>query len=278
MANNNRKPDLTEDWWDVLILSPHASVRDINQAFETLRMSYLPIKRDRSIPISKEATEHLQKLDRAFRMALDSKGQRGTLSKPPVEAAIPKINASAKTNTLTINQLLKRVKAQDFNAAYILGVRYENGDGVEDHCIEAARWYKVAAEHGHAEAKYRLGLLYKSGIGVFRDLEVAQTWIKSAAKDGLAPAVQEQFVIANLIKKEAQLSEFHFASGVRSETGEGLVSCDYSEAARLYRLAAERGHTKAQHNLSLLYREGLGVNKNEAEADKWLARSMAQTL
>lgn len=75
MTSKNPKHDPTEDWWDVLMLSPHASARDIHQAYETLRMSYLPINRDRLIPVSREATEQLQKLDRAFRLALDNKSQ-----------------------------------------------------------------------------------------------------------------------------------------------------------------------------------------------------------
>ena len=62
------------------MLSPHASVRDIHQAYETLRMSYLPINRDRPIPISPKASEQLQKLDRTFRIALDSKNPNATRS------------------------------------------------------------------------------------------------------------------------------------------------------------------------------------------------------
>jgi len=81
MATKNQKHDITEEWWDILMISPDASVRDIHQAFERLRMSHLPMKRDRSIPISAEATEQLQNLDRAFRLGLDSKNPSATLGK-----------------------------------------------------------------------------------------------------------------------------------------------------------------------------------------------------
>jgi hypothetical protein len=94
MAYKNSDDDLTEEWWDVLMISPDASVRDIHQAYETLRMSYLPMNRDRSIPISAEATEQLQKLDRAFRLGLDSKNPSATLGK----------TTSSKTSTKAANK------------------------------------------------------------------------------------------------------------------------------------------------------------------------------
>ena len=35
-------------------------------------------------------------------------------------------------------------------------------------------------------------------------------------------------------------------------------------------MAADQGDTGAQRHLARLYREGIGVSKNESEADKWL--------
>jgi hypothetical protein len=98
MATKNQNQDLTEDWWDILMLSPHASVRDIHQAYEMLRMSYLPIKRDRSIPVSPETTEHLQKLDRAFRLALDSKNPNASLTKKAANKSSTKATPRPSTN------------------------------------------------------------------------------------------------------------------------------------------------------------------------------------
>ena len=44
------------------------------------------------------------------------------------------------------------------------------------------------------------------------------------------------------------------------------VSQDYVEAARLYRLAAEQGHARAQCDLGLMFDCGLGVKQDKAEA------------
>ena len=49
----------------------------------------------------------------------------------------------------------------DANAQYNLGVMYENGQVVEQNDAEALRWYKKAAEKGHAYAKYMLDILNK---------------------------------------------------------------------------------------------------------------------
>jgi len=97
MATKNQKHDITEEWWDILMISPDASVRDIHQAFERLRMSHLPMKRDRSIPISAEATEQLQNLDRAFRLGLDSKNPSATLGKTTSSKTSTKV--ASKTTT-----------------------------------------------------------------------------------------------------------------------------------------------------------------------------------
>lgn len=60
-------------WWEVLRINQHASLPDIHRAYEEQRLSYVPGSRDRSTPLSAETHERLQELDRAFRLALESK-------------------------------------------------------------------------------------------------------------------------------------------------------------------------------------------------------------
>ena len=45
-------------------------------------------------------------------------------------------------------------------AQYNLGVMYDQGDGVTEDHAEALRWYRLAAEQGHAEAQFNLGVMY----------------------------------------------------------------------------------------------------------------------
>ena len=65
--------DLSQDCWSILNLAPDAEISDIHRAFEQLRLSYLPKDRDRTIPLSDDTKDQLQRLDRAFFEALDSK-------------------------------------------------------------------------------------------------------------------------------------------------------------------------------------------------------------
>ena len=50
--------------------------------------------------------------------------------------------------------------------------------------------------------------------------------------------------------------------------GDG-VEQDYVAAANWYRIAADQGHSRAQHNLALMYENGEGVPKDYSEAAKW---------
>jgi TPR repeat protein len=43
---------------------------------------------------------------------------------------------------------------------------YRDGDGVPEDDAEAARWYRLAADQGHAPAQFNLGLMHATGEGV----------------------------------------------------------------------------------------------------------------
>ena len=109
---------------------------------------------------------------------------------------------------------------------YLLGMTYENGDGVEknfDKALEcyrevadeepraasrigylylwrdeenqdfaaAARWFMKAAEQGVAEAQLHLGVMLLNGYGVEENPRRAFKWVKEAADQGLAGANRE---------------------------------------------------------------------------------------
>ena len=113
---------------------------------------------------------------------------------------------------------------------------------------EAARWYGLAAEQGHALAQSRLGDFYQFGLGVPRDYAEAARWYRSAAEQGGAVA--------------------QFNLGVRYAIGRGVPQDD-AEAERWYRLAAQQGYAVAQYNLGVLYAIGRGVPQNDVEAVRW---------
>src|SRR5258708_1946318 len=68
---------------------------------------------------------------------------------------------------------LKAIKRQaemgNAQAQYILGRKYENGDGVGESAAKALEWYRKAAQQNLAPAQYALGRMYASGDGTRAD-------------------------------------------------------------------------------------------------------------
>ena len=110
-----------------------------------------------------------------------------------------------------------------------LGFIYANGTGVEQSYEGAAKWYRKAAEQGHAEAQYGLGCCYAKGTGVEKSYEEAMKWCRKAAEQGHA---------------EAQ-----YGLGYCYAKGTG-VEKSYEEAVKWCRKAAEQGHAEAQYFLA----------------------------
>ena len=61
--------------------------------------------------------------------------------------------------------------------------RYKNKD-----YADAFKWYRKAAEQGHAEAQYALGGCYYLGKGVTKDHKQAVYWLRKSAAQGNADA------------------------------------------------------------------------------------------
>ncbi len=107
------------------------------------------------------------------------------------------------------------------------------------------KWYRKAAEQGHASAQFALAEMYKNGDGVARDLQEALRWYRKAAEQG---------------QPGAQL-----LLGVMYEGGTG-VPVDMAEAAHWYRLSAGNGDARAQLLLGNLYNAGQGVPRDAVAA------------
>ena len=60
---------------------------------------------------------------------------------------------------------------------------------------DASRWFRRAAERGHAEAQYRLGLMYLNGQGVRQAYDASARWLREAADQGHALAQRDLAVL-----------------------------------------------------------------------------------
>ena len=100
----------------------------------------------------------------------------------------------------------------DAEAEYNLGVTYDEGEGVPQDDAEAARRYRLAADQGHVSAQFNLGVMYGSGKGVPQDDVEAHMWLNLATAQ--APAnerdeyVKERDDVAARMTPE-QIAEAH---------------------------------------------------------------------
>jgi TPR repeat protein len=74
------------------------------------------------------------------------------------------------------------------DAQFSLGLKYANGKGPALDYIQAAHWYRKAAEQSHALAQFNLGVMYAEGQGMLSDKAQSLQWIDRAARLGDAGA------------------------------------------------------------------------------------------
>ena len=77
-----------------------------------------------------------------------------------------------------------RAEAGDANAQFALWLDYEEAEGRSQDFVQAALWYRKAADQNHALAQCHLALMYAKGQGVPRDEAEAARWLRKAADQG----------------------------------------------------------------------------------------------
>jgi TonB family protein len=141
-------------------------------------------------------------------------------------------------------------------AQFALAQGYFNGNGVPQDYVQAAHWFRQAADQGLAEAQSNLGDLYRMGDkGVAQDFVESFKWYRKAAEQGHALS-------------QSNVGAFY-------ERGIG-VGADGVEAVKWYTRAAEQGFPLAQYNLGLVYADGKSVAADAVEAHKWLNLAAAR--
>ena len=83
---------------------------------------------------------------------------------------------------------LPQEAVEDAESFFQTGERYFNGTGLAQDYAEAVKWYRRAAEKGHADAENNLGNCYYYGKGVPQDYTEAVKWYRKAADHGNADA------------------------------------------------------------------------------------------
>jgi TPR repeat protein len=73
--------------------------------------------------------------------------------------------------------------------------------------IEAARWYRMAAEQGHGAGQYILGLMCSHGIGVAQNNMEAYVWLSLAAARSRDDDSHEKHANARALVAQGMTSE-----------------------------------------------------------------------
>lgn len=153
------------------------------------------------------------------------------------------------------------------SAQFSLGEMYETREDGKMNIEEAALWYRLAAEQGNAQAQCKLGFLYCASYPFGFSPKDAVKWFRKAAEQG---NVDAQYELGKLY--DAQSTTWSTFFGFKnSRDVEDLK--DYAEAAIWYGMAASQGNASAQIRLAEMYKTGLGVKKNYAEALKWYLKA-----
>lgn len=155
-------------------------------------------------------------------------------------------------------------------------------DGKTKSFVEAVKWYRKAAEQGHAEAQFNLGYCYYLGIGLIQDEAKGLRWYRKAAEQKYTIAQYKlgiRYYLGLTRRKTECIKWLHTAAGqglvvaqyflgTCYQHGEGVVQ-NHTESIYWYRKAAEQGYASAQYQLGVCYSKGMGVTEDRTEAIKW---------
>lgn len=183
------------------------------------------------------------------------------------------------------------VKAAEQNAGdaqFRLGNFYDNYKEPRDYA-QGFLWLKRAAENGHRIAMFDLGRAYKDGRGVAKDAKQALVWLTRAAEDDVLQAkiaLSEMYAEGDDVEKDLMKS-LKWTLSIANDPSASIFWLDkagdiffdgwetlpknYPMARRFYERAALKGDPHARAELAVMYRDGLGVDKNPEKAKEYLA-------
>ncbi len=146
-------------------------------------------------------------------------------------------------------------------AAFNLGILYEDGLGVERDMDRAVALYRRGAENGSVKAQFRIGRLYWLGApGVAADREEGRRYLAMAAANGDGEAA-------------AYLDGAGTASGPLAQADRALAAGDAERAAAILAEAAASGDIRAQTRLAWCYEAGRGVARDLSLAARWFGQA-----
>jgi len=144
---------------------------------------------------------------------------------------------------------------------------------------EARKAFEEAAKLGDAKALYRCGFYAERGIGGEVNGALAREYYEKAAEAGIADgyaAIARMYLQGNVVTADRQLVAQYIEKGLQAGSNEALFlkgvttfDTDLVSAVDCISRAAEKGSVNAQQLMARLYRDGIGVPKDEQKALAW---------
>lgn len=175
---------------------------------------------------------------------------------------------------------------------YLLGYDYANGAAsdilvyVPQNYTEAVKWYRKAAEQGHADAQLDLSYCYYNGCGVPQDYDEALKWNRNAAEQGIANAQYNMGILyleghgvpqnTNMAIEWFQKAAEQGHAYAQYNLGNQYFGVDIEKAVEWYQKAAEQGLAEAQNKLAWCYLKGFGVTEDTNKALEWFQKAADQ--
>jgi len=100
---------------------------------------------------------------------------------------VPRLTSALTTNPVIDPRVIEQAKAGDPESQYKLGYYYFQGKGVPIDYVQAAIWWRKAADQGLPQAQNNLGVLYNAGKGVPQSYAEAYFWQNLAASRANGP-------------------------------------------------------------------------------------------
>jgi len=148
---------------------------------------------------------------------------------------------------MDVESCKSRARQGDVCAAYVVGCRSIGSDP-----RAAEEYYILAADAGHTRAQYQLYSLYSTGNGVPKNEVRAAYYLELAANNGLP---ETEYSLGKLIQEKSP------------ET-----------AAEWFQKASKHEYSAAQCHLAMMYKDGIGVNRNLSQALFWANSSQEATM
>lgn len=172
-------------------------------------------------------------------------------------------NSSEQRNdsrVLSFGKATEKANSGDAYAQAILSIYYGVGYKTQKNVEKSAALAMASAKQGHPLGIYRLGVMRQTGEGMQKNDDQGKK-LKSQSIDGLNNMEGDPYALTAL--------------GVILYRGE-VVGENKSEAARVYRLAADQGYAPAQYSYAVCLDRGIGVPKDPDLARTYLDKAAAQ--